>query len=358
LNHATLKNGVAVLVIVAWTCTPMTPHATARPAQGIEFEGAIYQYDKFPEEVLEGKSPQLKRLLLENWKNLDSGLREQVFNYYSCKKDLGDGEKELAAAEQEKSAADQEYQAAQYAIKNVLVKALARLAMMTGVVLTDALSDFQAGLKKAKESLNPSSADAKPSSVEGAKKQAEMLAEFDRQIERLKAISNSKFAAGQQVTQLERKIYEASVKLYKPEPVDRSTPDKYERYDPANPVFFSEGEVRTGQGFLPDGELHLNLRNKMEDGSRGLILRGSEEFKNILEHFKGRFGGIRGDWQFGDNLAEFNKGLSKRLSPEQAALATWTGQQAKAAGYSKVIIRELAGSPGSYTHVEVTFVRP
>ena len=354
MNHARLKDGVAVLLIVAWTCSPMTPHAaTTRPAHGIEFEGAIYQYDKFPEEVLEGKSPQLKRLLLENWKNLDAGLREQVFNYYSCKKDLVDGEKDLTAAEQEKSAADQEYQAAQYGIKNLLVKALARLAMMTGVVLTDALSDFQAGLKKAKESLNPSSADAKPSSVEGAKKQAEMLAEFDRQIEKLKAISNVKHAAGQQVAQLERKIYEASVKLHKPEAVDDSTPDRYWRYDPVNPTFFSEGRVRTGDGFLPDGELWMNLRNKADDGSRGLILRGSEEFKKILEHFKGRFGGIRGDWQFGDNLAEFNKGIKNKLTPEAAALATWTGQQAQAAGFSKVIIREITEG-----HVQVTFVRP
>ena len=85
---------------------------------------------------------------------------------------------------------------------------------------------------------------------------------------------------------------------------------------------------------------------------------GSEPFHKILQFFAGRFKGIRGSWSFGTNLEAFNKAITTGMSPVEAALKTWTGQQAKDAGYSRVVIRSLEGPAGHYSKVTVSFFHP
>jgi hypothetical protein len=126
---------------------------------------------------------------------------------------------------------------------------------------------------------------------------------------------------------------------------------QYSARDPANPRF---------QAFatLDNDELSLVIRTKLPNGERSTVLRGAEQFKKILVHFAGRFKGIRGSWSFDDNLAAFNRAVLAGEPHEEAALKTWTGQQAAAAGYGRVVIRSLEGQPGSYEKVVASFLRP
>lgn len=45
---------------------------------------------------------------------------------------------------------------------------------------------------------------------------------------------------------------------------------------------------------------------------------------------------IVGDWQFGDNLAEYRNNLSIGMTPKMAAENTWTGRRATANGFNNV----------------------
>ncbi|MGH3938551.1 MAG: polymorphic toxin-type HINT domain-containing protein [Pseudonocardiaceae bacterium] len=73
----------------------------------------------------------------------------------------------------------------------------------------------------------------------------------------------------------------------------------------------------------------------------------------------GKLNGIRGTWgiRMPDNLASFNAGIQNLLSPEQAALYTFTGKMATQYGFSRVNIERLVGVPGEYTYVNVVFRR-
>ncbi len=107
--------------------------------------------------------------------------------------------------------------------------------------------------------------------------------------------------------------------------------------------------------YVAEQVLHVTLRTKLEDGTRSSVLRGKEQFALILKHFAGRFTIIRGNWQFGDNLAAFNQFVKAGLSPPEAALQTKSGQWAQAAGYDKVEVLALVGQAGDYASVKVNF---
>lgn len=329
---------------------------TAYGATRVEHAGIIYEYKDFPQELLEGKSNAEKQYLLANWPNLDAYLREQLAMYFKCRRELDELTKDLEAKQTTKAELDKQYDVETQSLKKLLIKAMMRLGLMTGTVLTDAVTDFQAGLKKARETVDPRSPKR---DIQKAKQEAEMLGEVDRQLQVLKQLAGQRGLAQEKLWRIERRIYETSVSLYQSDPIDQSTPNKYLRTDPHSPLFFAEGEVRKGQDYLPGGELSLNFRNRFVDPGtgkellRGSVLRGSEEFTRTIEHFTGRFQGIRGDWQFGDNLSEFHKNLADKMTAEAAALNTWTGRQASAAGYTRVIIRQT-----DVDHVIVTFVKP
>ena len=132
--------------------------------------------------------------------------------------------------------------------------------------------------------------------------------------------------------------------------IDNSNPDRYAVYDSLHKrlqVF----------AVVDNGELSLTMRTRLEDGTRSPLLRGAEQFARVLSHFSGTFIGIQGSWSFGDNLAAFNRATAGGMSPENAALQTWTGKQAGAAGYRRVMVRSLEGQPGAYTRVKVVFLR-
>jgi len=137
--------------------------------------------------------------------------------------------------------------------------------------------------------------------------------------------------------------------------INDSSSDRYYVWDSSNPQFKVFAHVDYG-------ELIINLRTQLKtaDGTtvRSTVLRGSEQFQKILQFFKGRFDRILGTWYFDTNIEAFNKAITAGMSPEAAALNTWTGQQASAAGYSRVVILSLEGSPGNYSKVKVTFHRP
>ena len=136
--------------------------------------------------------------------------------------------------------------------------------------------------------------------------------------------------------------------------INDSTSDRYIVWDSSNPQFKAFAHVE-------DDEIFINLRTELETANgvvKSSVLRGREQFQKILQFFTGRFKGIRGSWSFGTNLEAFNKAITAGMSPVEAALKTWTGQQAKDAGYSRVVIRSLEGPAGHYSKVTVSFFHP
>ena len=106
------------------------------------------------------------------------------------------------------------------------------------------------------------------------------------------------------------------------------------------------------------GELCLTIRTQLESGERAPSLREAEQFRKIVAHFARRFHSISVSWTYGDDLAAFNRAIAAGAAPEEAALRTWTGQQAAAAGYSRVQVRSLERQPGRYSRVAVSFGKP
>src|SRR5579871_119786 len=134
--------------------------------------------------------------------------------------------------------------------------------------------------------------------------------------------------------------------------IDESRPGEvYLVRDPANPRFAARGSV------TPRGELEIDMRTRVEGGPRSKLLNGSEQFRKIVRFFSGQFSSIKGNWQFGDNLNTVNKlTAGGKMSVEEAAGQTWTGEQAAAAGYKKVtLLGPPEGTPGNYTTVKVLF---
>ena len=115
---------------------------------------------------------------------------------------------------------------------------------------------------------------------------------------------------------------------------------RYSVSDLANPKFqaFATLDYSTLTSLKQD-ELTLT---KLDNGQRSTVLRGR----------------IRGSWSYDDNLEAFNRAVAAGAQPEEAAVKTWTGQQAAAAGYTRVVIRSLEGQAGGYKKVVACFFRP
>ncbi len=154
--------------------------------------------------------------------------------------------------------------------------------------------------------------------------------------------------------------------------VNNSHPDRYAvaEAEGENHRFFATAEIMgDGKNVLASPipgkrTLALSITLKDKDG-RSSVLRGKEEFKKILKHFEGRFDQIEGNWnkqgdELSDNLDEINRLTSgaHALSLKEAALKTWTGQQAAAAGYTQVHVEEMNGNQGQYSQVIVKFKKP
>ena len=141
------------------------------------------------------------------------------------------------------------------------------------------------------------------------------------------------------------------------EPRRHITDGVYTAEDREDPRFFANAG-------LDDGILSFNYRLKITikiDGEEVTLhsqnLRGAEEFQAAVQHFGARVKALKGDWQFGDNLEKFNKLTKKGLSPSEAALGTWTGGQARIAGFNRAVVEPLQGPPGEHPSVLVHFYR-
>jgi hypothetical protein len=53
----------------------------------------------------------------------------------------------------------------------------------------------------------------------------------------------------------------------------------------------------------------------------------------------------------------FNKSILAGMSPEAAAAATWTGQQAAKLGFTNVRVLETTGAHGAFESVKVAFTK-
>lgn len=136
-------------------------------------------------------------------------------------------------------------------------------------------------------------------------------------------------------------------------------------------------------GFEPDGlalpAAHYAEFNLMSNGRLGsnietksgpdkpfvsAFVDAKKSFAAALAWFGDKIGGIKGTWVYGDNLAEFNRLTGLGMTPEEAALATWTGERAAKAGYTKVVfspemlkhLREA--KPGEYKSMAALFLKP
>ncbi|UPT75926.1 MAG: hypothetical protein M0D55_09800 [Elusimicrobiota bacterium] len=126
---------------------------------------------------------------------------------------------------------------------------------------------------------------------------------------------------------------------------------------PLPPSYYADFE-------LSNGRMSSNIETKSETGAVSAMVDAKRSFEAALERFGSAVTGIKGAWVYGDNLAEFNRLTALGATPEEAALATWTGQRAAAAGFTKVVFsdeikaRLAAEKPGAYEAMSALFVRP
>lgn len=347
------------LVAAAQGTTPAIEKATIviDPVTGDKF------FNPPPPSLLLNRSDLEKSALLNKWRTLSNDTKISIRRYEECRELLPDLKSELQLLEKDVESKKAEVQATATTLKKLLLKALGRLGLQTGVVIGDAATDFQLAIKKIKKTMASSGDD-----IKAAQAKAELIADFDNWLQALKRQRDQMRVLRQNILGIEEQIYTAEI-IFKRDflnqnltPIDKSTPSKYLREDPQNPNMFAAGEVATGGNYHPKGELLLNIRNRYPGGeAHGMVLRGKEEFSRILKHFDGKFGPIRGVWIFGDNLAAFNRSYFREgMTLEQAAFSTWTGRMAKKSGYTRafIMVNELAESGNYFTRVEVRFVKP
>lgn len=160
-------------------------------------------YDYPPVEMLQGKSPSEVSDRLNQWIGTDSYLKSRVRDYYRCKADLLDSEKGLKTTSEEKNKKITEYNEARDALKRLLLAALGRLGLQTAVVIADATTDIQLGVKKLKDSVSSNIDD-----IKSARAKAEMIAEFER-LTRKAAEIRAKIQAQKELIKALEKIIQA-----------------------------------------------------------------------------------------------------------------------------------------------------
>lgn len=126
------------------------------------------------------------------------------------------------------------------------------------------------------------------------------------------------------------------------------------------PAHYAEFNLNT------NGRLVSNVETKPgpDKPFGSTFVDAKKSFEAALSWFGDKIGGVKGTWVYGDNLAEFNRLTALGMTPEEAALATWTGKRAAAAGYTKVVfspevlkhLREA--KPGEYKSMAALFLKP
>lgn len=138
--------------------------------------------------------------------------------------------------------------------------------------------------------------------------------------------------------------------LTQPQVLHKITRNGVEIRDPNEPSFYAKASVKNRR---------LGLDFDLRSPTQRSILRGSEVFQFMVNHYAGQFDVIVGDWFKGDNLGEFNRQIKIGKSETEAAALTFTGRQAALAGFTKVkIVEKHQDWLGRYTEVKVYFSRP
>jgi hypothetical protein len=106
-----------------------------------------------------------------------------------------------------------------------------------------------------------------------------------------------------------------------------------------------------------DSQGVLNTVVEVADGTPN----GGQMFADAMDALGPSVQKIRGTWLSGgslqDNLDSFNAGIQIGLTPEEAAMHTFTGKMAAKYGFTHAEIETTVGSPGEYTKATVLFVK-
>ncbi|QRK07789.1 hypothetical protein JQX13_48760 [Archangium violaceum] len=90
---------------------------------------------------------------------------------------------------------------------------------------------------------------------------------------------------------------------------------------------------------------------------KGSAIRGTELFRGMMKHFGKNVRAIRGNWRYGDNLAEVNRLVGENVPLEIAVTKTWTARRAAEYGFIRAVVVEAKGAPGAYSFVQVLFTK-
>ncbi|HEX8438815.1 MAG TPA: hypothetical protein VF697_27150, partial [Archangium sp.] len=93
------------------------------------------------------------------------------------------------------------------------------------------------------------------------------------------------------------------------------------------------------------------------EAPKGSAIRGTELFRGMMKHFGRNVRAIRGNWRYGDNLAEVNKLVGQDVPLEVAVTKTWTARRAAEYGFTRAVVVEAKGAPGAYSFIQVLFTK-
>ena len=92
--------------------------------------------------------------------------------------------------------------------------------------------------------------------------------------------------------------------------------------------------------------------------TEGSGIRGTDLFKQMMEHFGGHAKGVKGKWVSGTNLDKVNELTANGVPLEVAITKTWTANRARDAGFGNAtLVKPATGLPGAYTDIEVVFTK-
>ena len=102
--------------------------------------------------------------------------------------------------------------------------------------------------------------------------------------------------------------------------------------------------------------LDKNGHVEFKINTEGSGIRGTDLFKQMMEHFGSNAKGVKGKWVSGTNLDKVNELTAKGVPIEEAVKQTWTANRARDAGFGNAtLVNPPKGTPGAYTDVEVLF---
>jgi hypothetical protein len=139
-----------------------------------------------------------------------------------------------------------------------------------------------------------------------------------------------------------------------PQPgVDHSYGSTFKIEDPSNDHFYIEANLDS------EGILTFTIATHFSEFGLRSSLQGHQLFNRMISYFgEHNINTIRGRWIDGTNHEQYLLHLDQGLTPEEAALGTWTGRMAAQYGFS--IVRSLHDTRPHFgiRALVVDFIRP